>query len=256
MGADLPAAKAKEPTFIVWAVKDPDDANLDRIQIIKGWTKQGQIFEKIYDVALSDGRKADPKTGKAPPLTSTVDLAKATYTNTIGSVELKAEWKDPEFDPTVHAFYYARVLQIPTPRWSTYDAVKTGMPLPKTVASTVQERVWTSPIWYSPSGQKPAGAAGLTIERLEQQGAIALDDARLREFARSTRISILNTVTRQRSVVPFEIADGRIVTRIDKQPLELKVYQVGRRLVAAQASEFGYANYEVDAVQHVSARKD
>ena len=257
MGADLPAAKAKEPTFIVWAVKDPDDANLDRIQIIKGWTKQGQIFEKIYDVAWSPGRKADPKTGRVPAIGTTVDLTKATYTNTIGAVELKAEWKDPEFDPAVHAFYYARVLQIPTPRWSTYDAVKLNVPLPKDVASTVQERVWTSPIWYSPSGQKSgAEPAGLTVERLDKQGAVALDAAALQDALGGKTISILNTVTHQRVAVPLNVTNGRIVTTIDKQPLELKVYRVGHRLLAAQPSEFGYVNYEVGAPRQLSARRN
>jgi hypothetical protein len=256
MGGDLPAAKAKEPTFIVWAVKDPDDANLDRIQIIKGWTKNGQIFEKVFDVAWSEGRKADPKTGRVPAVGTTVDLTKATYTNTIGAVELKAEWKDPEFDPTVHAFYYARVLQIPTPRWSTYDAVKTGAPLPKDVASTVQERVWTSPIWYSPSGQKPAGEpAGLTVERLQQQGAVALNDTQLKEALVGRTLAVRNTVTRQRFEVPFEIVDGRVSTSIEKQPVELKVYRSGRTLVGARASEFGYVNYEIEAVR-LSARKE
>jgi Protein of unknown function (DUF3604) len=256
MGGDLPAAKAKEPTFIVWAVKDPDDANLDRIQIIKGWTKNGQIFEKVFDVAWSEGRKADPKTGRVPAVGTTVDLTKATYTNTIGAVELKAEWKDPEFDPTVHAFYYARVLQIPTPRWSTYDAVKSGAPLPTDVASTVQERVWTSPIWYSPSGQKPAGEpAGLTVEHLQRQGATALDDVQLQELVGGKRISILNTVTHERVAVAYQLVNGRITATVDKQPLELKVYKVGSKLVGARASEFGYVNYEIEAVR-LTARKE
>ena len=150
MGGDLPKKAGKEPTFIVWAVKDPDDGNLDRIQIIKGWTKSGQIFEKVYDVAWSGKRKPDPVTGKVPPVGNTVDVKNATYTNTIGDVELKTVWKDPEFDPSLHAFYYARVLQIPTPRWTTYDAKKLGVPPPNFAPATVQERAWTSPIWYSP----------------------------------------------------------------------------------------------------------
>ena len=125
-----PRKSGNAPTFIVWAVKDPDDANLDRIQIVKGWTKSGQIFEKIYDVAWSGNRKPDPATGKVPAVGNTVDIKNATYTNSIGAVELKKVWSDPEFDPSLHAFYYARVLQIPTPRWTTYDAKKLGVPPP------------------------------------------------------------------------------------------------------------------------------
>jgi hypothetical protein len=159
MGCDLTAPRAQAPSFIVWAVKDPDSGNLDRIQIIKGWTKNGQTFEKIYDVAWSGKRQIDPQTGKLPPVGSTVNLATATYQNTIGNTELKAVWTDPDFDPAVQAFYYARVLEIPTPRWSTMQARQLGMAPPTTaktmgvehpVPPTVQERAWSSPIWYSP----------------------------------------------------------------------------------------------------------
>src|SRR5690349_15030912 len=136
MGGDLPAAAGKAPSFVVWAVKDPDDANLDRIQIVKGWTKSGQIFERIYDVAWSGNRKLDAN-GRVGPVGSTVDISKATYTNTIGSTELKKVWTDPDFDPSLHAFYYARVLQIPTPRWSTYDAAELGVPPPAEVSVSV-----------------------------------------------------------------------------------------------------------------------
>ena len=122
MGGDLPPAKAKAPTFMVWAVKDPTSGNLDRIQIVKGWTKSGQSFEKIFDVVWAGDRKPDKWTGVVPPIGSTVDIENATYTNTIGAVELKTVWTDPEFDPSLHAFYYARVLEIPTPRWTTIQA--------------------------------------------------------------------------------------------------------------------------------------
>ena len=151
MGADLPAKNGDAPSFIVWATKDPEDGNLDRIQIVKGWTKAGQIFEKVFDVAWSGNRTPDPKTGKVPAVGNTVDIKTATYTNTIGAVELKKVWKDPEFDPSLHAFYYVRVLQIPTPRWSTYDAAKLGVAPPSRVPATEQQRAWTSPIWYTPS---------------------------------------------------------------------------------------------------------
>jgi hypothetical protein len=162
MGRDLTAPKAQAPSFIVWAVKDPDSGNLDRIQIIKGWTKNGQTFEKIYNVAWSGHRKIDPHTGKLPPVGNTVNLSTATYKNTIGATELKAVWTDPAFDPTLEAFYYARVLEIPTPRWSTIQARQLGMAPPTTaktmgveypVPLTVQERAWSSPIWYSPPAE-------------------------------------------------------------------------------------------------------
>jgi hypothetical protein len=151
MGSDLPArpAEAKAPTLIVAATKDPKSANLDRIQIVKGWLDdKGQPQEKIYDVALSDGRAIDPATGKAPAVGNTVDVKTATYTNDIGDAELVVVWSDPDFDATSPAFYYARVLEIPTPRWTTFDAVKLGIPPPQ--PATLQERAWTSPIWYSP----------------------------------------------------------------------------------------------------------
>ncbi|MGR8920851.1 MAG: DUF3604 domain-containing protein [Gammaproteobacteria bacterium] len=152
MGRDLPAKPSKAPTFAVWAQKDPDSGNLDRIQIIKvfanKWNRPG---EKIYDVAWSDDRKPDAKTGKLPPVGNTVDVTKATYTNSIGDTQLSAVWTDPDFDPKQRAAYYVRVLEIPTPRWSTYDAVKLGVEPPAAVPATIQERAWSSPIWYTPS---------------------------------------------------------------------------------------------------------
>jgi Protein of unknown function (DUF3604) len=197
MGGDLSAAQAgKAPSFAVWAVKDPDDGNLDRIQIVKGWTKSGQTFEKIYDVAWSGNRKPDPATGRVPAVGSTVDISKATYTNTIGSAELKTVWVDPEFDPAQHAFYYARVLQIPTPRWSTYDAAKEGVAPPKEVASTVQERAWTSPIWFSPTAEAAKSAKrGMTVTELKGKGATALSDADLKASVVGKTLGIRNTVT-------------------------------------------------------------
>ncbi len=138
---------------MVWAVKDPTSGNLDRIQIVKGWTKSGQSFEKIFDVVWAGDRKPDKWTGVVPPIGSTVDIENATYTNTIGAVELKTVWTDPEFDPSLHAFYYARVLEIPTPRWTTIQATKLGIAPPDVVAATLQERAWSSPIWYTPSAE-------------------------------------------------------------------------------------------------------
>ncbi|MBI4164533.1 MAG: DUF3604 domain-containing protein [Acidobacteria bacterium] len=152
MGGDLPPQPTgkKAPKFAMWAVKDPNDANLDRLQVVKVWLDNGKHFEKVYDVALSNGRKVDPETGKAPSVGNTVDPRTATYTNTIGATELSAVWQDPQFDPKAPAVYYLRVLEIPTPRWSTIDAVKRGQPLPEGVPGTIQERGWSSPIWYTP----------------------------------------------------------------------------------------------------------
>jgi hypothetical protein len=154
MGGDLTAApNGKLPTFLVAALKDPIGANLDRIQIVKGWLDaKGEVHEKVYDVAWGDAskRKPDAKTGKLPPVGSTVNMENATWTNTIGDPELITVWKDPEFDPKQRAFYYARVLEIPTPRWTAYDAKRFGTkPLPGTTM-TLQERAYTSPIWYTP----------------------------------------------------------------------------------------------------------
>ena len=159
MGGDLPPAKAKAPTFMVWAVKDPTSGNLDRIQIVKGWSKNGQSFEKVFDVAWAGDRKPGKWTGVVPPIGSTVDVENATYTGTIGAVELMTVWTDPEFDPSLHAFYYARVLEIPTPRWTTIQAKQLGVAPPDVVAATLQERAWTSPIWYTPSAEARRSAS-------------------------------------------------------------------------------------------------
>ena len=153
MGGDLSdAPKGKSPTFIAAALKDPIGANLDRIQIIKGWVdKNDKVQERIYDVAVSGGRKIEADGRCKTPVGSTVDVENATWTNTIGAPELIAVWKDPDFDPAQRAFYYVRVLEIPTPRWTAYDAKRFGVkPLPSTTM-TLQERSYTSPIWYTPA---------------------------------------------------------------------------------------------------------
>jgi hypothetical protein len=152
MGGDLSNAPAgKAPTFLVAALKDPIGANLDRYQIIKGWLDaKGELHEKIYDVVWSGDRKRGAD-GKVPPVGSTVDIENATWTNTIGAPELIAVWKDPDFDPTQRAFYYGRVIEIPTPRWTAYDAKKFGVKMPNEVPMTTTERAYTSPIWYTPS---------------------------------------------------------------------------------------------------------
>jgi hypothetical protein len=152
MGGDLSAGpQGQAPTFLAAALKDPFGANLDRVQIVKGWLDgSGELREKVFDVAWSGDRQPDPKTGKVPSVGSTVDVENATWTNTIGATELIAVWKDPSFDPAQRAFYYVRVIEIPTPRWTAYDAKRLGStPRPGT-RMTITERAYTSPIWYTP----------------------------------------------------------------------------------------------------------
>jgi len=154
MGGDLRGApEGKSPTFLVAALKDPIGANLDRYQIVKGWLDtKGNLNEKIYDVVWGGNRKSDEQ-GKLPLVGNTVDIENATWTNTIGAPELIAVWKDPEFNPKESAFYYGRILEIPTPRWTAYDAKRFGnKPLDGTTM-TLQERAYTSPIWYTPAGK-------------------------------------------------------------------------------------------------------
>ena len=153
MGGDLQKAPAgKAPTFLVAALKDPYSGNLDRIQIVKGWLdKKGNTHEKVYDIAWGDAESRKPgNDGKLPPVGNTVDVANATWTNTIGDSELITVWKDPDFDPKLKAFYYSRVIEIPTPRWTAYDAKRFGVKMPDEVPMTTQERAYTSPIWYTP----------------------------------------------------------------------------------------------------------
>ena len=279
MGSDLPAASSKGPSFIVWAVKDPTSGNLDRIQIVKGWTNSGQSFEKIYDVVWSGERKADKWTGKVGPVGNTVDIEKATYTNSIGAVELKSVWTDPDFDPGLNAFYYARALEIPTPRWTTLQAKELGITPPDVVPATVQERAWSSPIWYSPSGK--SAPKGTTIADLKAKGAVALDDAALNAMFVGKNVWYRNTVNGQvfegrygkdgqRLILhvdknvpqPSEFGDaaesgylgipgaytiqnGKLTTMFGNTPFDVTVYKMGDKYIAARSNEFGYANYEI-----------
>ena len=151
MGGDLvKAPNGKAPSFLVAALKDAYNGNLDRIQIIKGWLdKEGTSHEKVYDVVWAGERQPDPK-GKLPPVGNTVDVANATWSNTIGAPELITVWQDPDFDPDQLAFYYARVIEIPTPRWTAYDAKRFGVKMNAEVPMITQERAYTSPIWYTP----------------------------------------------------------------------------------------------------------
>jgi hypothetical protein len=153
MGGDLTDAPiGKAPSFLVAALKDAYSGNLDRIQIVKGWLdKKGKTHEKVYDVVWSDDDKRRPGSdGKLPPVGNTVDVASATWTNTIGDPELITVWSDPEFDSKQSAFYYTRVLEIPTPHWTAYDALRFGVQLPDEAPKSHQERAYTSPIWYTP----------------------------------------------------------------------------------------------------------
>ncbi len=154
MGGDLvPRAGSAKPTFVVAAMKDPNSGNLDRIQIVKVSTRNGVSRERVYDVVWSGNRKIDPTTGKLPAVGNTVDVKTAKYTNTIGSPELSGQWVDSGFDPGEYATYYARVLEIPTPRWSTYWAAKLQVAPNTAVPTTVQHRAWTSPIWFTPAAR-------------------------------------------------------------------------------------------------------
>jgi hypothetical protein len=153
MGGDLSdAPKGAAPKFMVRAIRDPDGANLDRIQVIKGWVDStGKAQEKIYDIAVSDGREIGTDGRCKTPVGDTVDVKNATFTNTIGDAVLGAYWEDPEFDPAQPAFYYVRVLEIPTPTWIAYDEKMFGMTAPKEALRKSQERAYTSPIWYTPA---------------------------------------------------------------------------------------------------------
>ena len=152
MGGDLSAApKGTAPTFMIRALRDPDGANLDRIQVIKGWLDgNGDTRERIYDVAVSDGRKIGKDGRCTAAVGSTVDITRATYDNSIGDAMQTAYWADPDFDPDERAFYYVRVIEIPTPRWTAYDARRFGTEMPQEVRMTVQDRAYTSPVWYTP----------------------------------------------------------------------------------------------------------
>jgi hypothetical protein len=286
MGADLPpmtgTGPGVAPTFVLWAVKDPTSANLDRIQIIKGWTQNGQSFEKIFDVAWAGDRKADKWSGRVPAIQSTVDLEKATYTNSVGSTELKTVWTDPEFDASQHAFYYARVLEIPTPRWTLIQAVKAGIPPPDVVPFTGQERAWTSPIWYTPSAEARKNApAGMTVADLKKKGATQLGDAQLKALIVGKAFWVRNNVTEEQfsvsytaqgqatvwhvgktattpssvgnpvqngyqgTTTAYKIEGGKVVTPISQDPFSVTIYKLGDTYYGARSNEFGYANYEI-----------
>ncbi|MFP6582163.1 MAG: DUF3604 domain-containing protein [Candidatus Hydrogenedentota bacterium] len=149
MGGELKATQAGDaPTFALWAIKDAEGANLDRFQVVKGWIENGESHEQVYDAVWSGDRVKDSKTGKVPAIKNTVNLDTLEYSNSVGSVELMGTWSDPNFKADQNAFYYVRVLEIPTPRWSMFDAKELGIPIPTDHATTIQERAYSSPIWY------------------------------------------------------------------------------------------------------------
>jgi hypothetical protein len=158
MGGDLqPVEGAEAPRFTVRALRDPDGANLDRIQIVKGWLgADGEAQERVYDIAVSDGREIGDDGRCKTPVGDTVDVDDASYTNSIGDAVLAAYWKDPDFDPAQSAFYYVRVLEIPTPSWLVYDRKIYGTEIPEGAVLKEQERAYTSPIWYTPEAKTAA----------------------------------------------------------------------------------------------------
>jgi hypothetical protein len=150
MGGDLPkASDGQSPSFLVYALKDPIGPNLDRVQIIKGWIENGEMMEKIHNVAVSDGR-LDPETGEATAIDAPVDLTTGAFNTEKGDAQMMTVWQDPDFDPSQQAFYYARVIQLPTARWTLWDEIREGVKYPDELEKTIQERAWSSPIWYTP----------------------------------------------------------------------------------------------------------
>ena len=284
MGGDLPAAAASQaPSFIVWATKDPTSGNLDRVQIVKGWSRDGQAFEKVYDVVWAGDRQPDYITGKVPAIESTVNLAAATYKNSVGKAELKAVWRDPDFDPALDAFYYARVLEIPTPRWTTIQAKELNIIPPANVPATVQERAWSSPIWYTPSEQqrKAAKPAGISIAELKQKGVSPMSETALKALLVEKDTWIKNRVTgaifrmvwqkngqrvrwnvNPRDPAPqhtgfasddsywgvptsYEIKGSQVIEHFGNGPMSWTLFQSGDTTLLARSDEFGYANYEI-----------
>ena len=269
MGSELPARPdAAAPAFLAYAAKDALGANLDRIQIIKCWTDRGMLFEKVYDVAASGGRSPD-RHGALPPVGNTVDVSTATYRNDIGAAELSAAWTDPAFDPTLACVYYARILEIPTPRWSTYDAVEHGKPLPDAVPASVQQRAWTSPVWYTPSeqdrGERTAAEGMYTVAQLADRGIHPMTDEEIRAVTVGRTVRSVNLITGfeatlhycadgNRSlmglgdrpvVTPYEIRDGRrIETTLLGERMAVALFSVDGRTLGARDDEAGYVNYE------------
>ena len=232
----------------------------------------------------SGERQVDRGTGRIEPVRSTIDYDKATYSNTVGAVELKTVWTDPDFDPSQHAFYYARALEIPTPRWSLIQARAIGIAPPDTVPNTVQERAWSSPIWYTPSAEaRKAAKPGMTVAELTKKGAKAMSTEQLRALVVGKAFWFSNNATGEINNVqydktgnmqvryvgrreqvpgttgklaertyqviptPYSIKDGRIVTMVGNTPFGMTLYKLGDKIYGARNNEFGYANYEIAA---------
>ena len=151
MGSELLGENEGQPKFYVWAMQDAQSAPLQRLQIIKGWLEDGEHQEAVYDVACSDGGVVDPQTNRCPDNGARVDLTDCSYTADVGIAELQTVWTDPNYVPEQRAFYYARVLENPTCRWSSWDAVRAGVPPRAGLKATIQERAWSSPIWVIPN---------------------------------------------------------------------------------------------------------
>jgi hypothetical protein len=286
MGGDLPEIAGKAPVFVVHAIKDPDSGNLDRVQIVKGWSDRGQSFEQIYDVAWSGDRKLDPVTHQVGPVGNTINFSEATYANTIGAAELKAVWTDPHFDPALDAFYYVRVLEIPTPRWTLLQSHQQGVAPPNGVTLTVQERAWSSPIWFTPTAKARLGRdPGLLVDDLKMQGAKMLNTDELQRLVVGKTIGVENTVSGRRydifygqdgqrlvtgidgelhengnignvihtfaagTTAAYSVENNRLVTSLSGHNFEFYVYKLGDRYFAAGSNEFGHANYQVVEVK-------
>jgi hypothetical protein len=217
-----------------------------------------------------------------PAIESTVDIERATYTNSVGSTELRTVWADPQFDASLHAFYYVRVLEIPTPRWTLIQAVKSGLPPPDVVPLIGQERAWSSPIWYIPSAEaRRAAQAGTTVADLKEKGAAALNDAELKDLIVGKALWLRNNVTGEQfwqsftvagqtnlfrigtdtsvpsgygnverdgyqgTTSPYKIEGGKLITFVSQDPYAFTFYKLGDAYYAARSNEFGYANYEI-----------
>ncbi|MEB3251875.1 MAG: DUF3604 domain-containing protein [Cyanobacteriota bacterium] len=282
MGGDLPPdSQGRAPRLAIWAMKDPDSANLDRVQVVKGWTHHGLTYERIYDVAWAGDRSPHPETGRVGPIGSTVDPLKATYTNHIGSADLSTVWEDPDFDPTVRAFYYVRALEIPTPRYSTRDAASLGIRPNPVSAVEIQERVWSSPIWYTPSPEQlqRGDRNALTVAKLQQAGAQVLTTTDITRLVTGQTLRITNRTTGTQflgfyqpdgtwflgesahyaplhsgeleSVAPtrYSVADNQLRFNLkDGSDFNATLYRQGDRLWAARSDEIGYVNYELEAL--------
>lgn len=286
MGGDLPLMDGAAPTFMVWATKDPaiESGNLDRIQVVKGWTKHGLTHEQIYDVVWAptdkngNTREINGNTGKLSPIGSTVDVLSGSFTNTIGEAELSEVWTDPDFDPTVRTFYYLRALEIPTPRYSTRDAAELGI-VPNPISATeIQERAWSSPIWYTPSPEDLAAgeAEALTVDKVTQDGFKLLTTQQIKKLVRGNDLQIANRVTDEAFIGFFqkngtwflgesassaplhtgelEAAAPLKYTVADNEPsfnlkdgseFTAQLFQKDGRVLAAREDEIGYVNYEL-----------